>query len=246
MKPESKIPRWTAWARSLAGRHGRRHERLDRLSLQLVRPRTLARAVQQRWFFSSRTVQPRIALAIQPVLRASFWRTPERVERITRTATTSSTIETRTTHREQVREVERYRQTERVFTEQRPALLKVFERLRESRGLTGGLVGRQERAAEATALARTLAARARREEKALPGEPPARVLRPTEPVGREERRDPDPRRPEIPGWGAPTSSLHGLMPIPAPPPINVESLTDQVMRQIDRRVGAWRERTGGF
>jgi hypothetical protein len=245
MKPESKIPRWTAWARSLAGRHGRQHERLDRLSLQLARPRGLARSVQQRWFLSSRVMQPRIALAIQPVLRASFWRTPERVERIARTATTR-TVETRTAHREQVREVERYRETERVFAEQRPALLKVFERLRET-GQALGPIGRQGRAVETTALARTLAARARREEKALSGEPPARVFRPTEQPVREERRSlPDPRRSEIPGWGAPASSFHGTMPVPVPPPINVESLTDQVMRQIDRRVGAWRERTGGF
>jgi hypothetical protein len=32
----------------------------------------------------------------------------------------------------------------------------------------------------------------------------------------------------------------------APPGVNVEHLTEQVMRQIDRRLTAWRERTGRF
>jgi hypothetical protein len=256
MTPESKIPRWTAWARALAGRHGRRHERLDQLSLQLARPRALARSVQQRWFFSSRVVQPRISLAIQPVLRAAFWRGQERVER---TATTARTTRTERTHQERVREVERFAATERVFADRSTALLKVFERLREPERVLGGQPARVERVSEAPALARSLAARVRREEKPLPGGTPARVLRPAETAAAEraeERRTPAPpsqtapwqaeaRRADPPGWGSP-AAVPGSFPVPAVPPINVEALTDQVMRQIDRRVGAWRERTGGF
>ena len=33
-------------------------------------------------------------------------------------------------------------------------------------------------------------------------------------------------------------------PPPQPPPVNVDALTDQVLQRIDRRVVAWRERTG--
>lgn len=255
MKPESKIPRWTAWARALAGRNGRRHERLDQLSLQLARPRAQARAIQQRWFFSSRTVQPRIALAIQPVLRAEFWRAQERVERTARTATTTRT---EATERERVREMERFSATERVFADRSTALFKVFERLREPGRVLGGQPARVERVAEAPALARSLAARVRREEKPLPGGTPARVLRPVETAAAEraERQTPTPpapwaaeaRRADLPGWGSP-AAVPGAFPgssAGAVPPINVEALTDQVMRQIDRRVGAWRERTGGF
>jgi hypothetical protein len=239
------IPRWTAWARALAGRHGRRHERLDHLALQLARPRALARSVQQRWIVSSRVVQPRISLAIQPVLRGTFWQGPERVER---TARTERTERTRTN--------ERFHDSERVLPARpalQPALRTVFERLREPGRVLGGQPGQVERAAEAPALARSLAARVRREETPLPGGTANRVLRESATSARREERQTepastprgaDPRRPEIPGWGSPAAAPGGFA-IPAPP-INVEALTDQVMRQIDRRVGAWRERTGGF
>ncbi|HYH46129.1 MAG TPA: hypothetical protein VEG34_10615 [Thermoanaerobaculia bacterium] len=230
MRATQNIPRWTAWARALAGRHGRRHERVDRLALELARPRTLARSVQQRWIVSSRMVQPRISLAIQPVLHGTFWRGGTVAERTLRT----------------VRD-ERFRETERV---------REMERLREVEpGRTlGNRHDRAERASKAPALARSLAARVRREETLLHGGTATRVLRESAASAkREERttepaatpRGADPRRPEIPGWGSPAAAP-GRFAAPAAPPINVEALTDQVMRQIDRRVGAWRERTGGF
>lgn len=247
MKRETRqIPRWTAWARALAGRHGRRHERLDRLALQLARPRVLARSVQQRWIVSSRMVQPRISLAIQPVLRGTFWGGGALTrEKVLMTAKTERTLS-------RVRD-ERSFATERALPA-RPALQMVFARLREPGRMLGNRRDGVERAAEAPALARSLAARGRREETPLPGGPASRVLRESETSARREERktEPasasrgaDPRRPEIAGWGSP-GAVSGGFAAPVAPPINVEALTDQVMRQIDRRVGAWRERTGGF
>lgn len=259
MTPETKtIPRWTAWARALARRHGRRHERVDCLALQLAHPRALARSFQQRWIVSSRVFQPRISLAIQPVLRSKFWRggavAAERVLNTVRTEKALRTVKDERFHRtERVRETERFREVERVLPA-RLALETVFARLREPGRVLANRQDRAERAFEAPALARTLAARVRREEAPLPGGTATRMLRVSETsVQREERkaesawtpRGADPRRPEIPGWGSP-AAVPGGFAVPAPPAINVEALTDQVMRQIDRRVGAWRERTGGF
>lgn len=252
--------RWTAWARALAGRHGRRGERVDGLALELARPRALAKTVRQRWIVSSRLVEPRISLAIHPVLRASFWRggVVEKVLESTRTTRTERTYTDehfRATERlRESREhgIERLREVERVLSA-RPALQTVFARLREPGRLLDGRLVREERLAEAPALARSLAARVRREEKPLPGGTPARVLRESSVSSPEERRAPSsargaepgetPPRP-LPGWGSPAAP--GAFAVPTAPPINVEALTDQVMRQIDRRVGAWRERTGGF
>jgi hypothetical protein len=50
---------------------------------------------------------------------------------------------------------------------------------------------------------------------------------------------PEPR--ELEGWGA----AHPYAPQPQESPkVNVEALTDEVMRAIDRRIVAHRERTG--
>jgi hypothetical protein len=46
---------------------------------------------------------------------------------------------------------------------------------------------------------------------------------------------------EEPRWREPQA-----LPCAAPPAINIDSLTSQVMDQIDRRVIAWRERMGKF
>ena len=75
----------------------------------------------------------------------------------------------------------------------------------------------------------------RREELRLPA---AMVLRPAVPAASETThlQAPEEPRHERPASFAP----------PAAPAINIESLTSQVMDQIDRRVIAWRERMGRF
>jgi hypothetical protein len=47
--------------------------------------------------------------------------------------------------------------------------------------------------------------------------------------------------PPLESWGSPPSAASKE---PDPPKLDVESLTDQVMRSIDRRLIAYRERTG--
>jgi len=48
---------------------------------------------------------------------------------------------------------------------------------------------------------------------------------------------------ELAEWGKDSIPSHSNWPQQAPP-INVDVLTNQVMRQIDRRITSWRERTG--
>ncbi len=50
------------------------------------------------------------------------------------------------------------------------------------------------------------------------------------------------RTPEIKEPAAKERSAHGSPRTPAPPPLDVNRLTDQVMRQIDRKLEAHRER----
>lgn len=63
------IERWRAWAGSLANRHRRFAVRTAGLSTVLASTRAASRTVRESWLLSSRTLQPRIHLSIQPLLR---------------------------------------------------------------------------------------------------------------------------------------------------------------------------------
>jgi hypothetical protein len=45
-------------------------------------------------------------------------------------------------------------------------------------------------------------------------------------------------------WSAETSGFAAYSRPPAAPPVNVDQIADTVMRQLDRRIGSWRERMG--
>lgn len=69
------LHRWSAWARALLRRHGRiaQHYRLLDMAL-LVRPAPLIQRLYQQWLFASKQYVPRFHLAIQPILRHTVWR----------------------------------------------------------------------------------------------------------------------------------------------------------------------------
>lgn len=67
-------PRWTVWARALSERHGRVAGRHEALELALVRRLPLMQRVQQRWLVSSQRFFPQINLAIHPILHQMIWR----------------------------------------------------------------------------------------------------------------------------------------------------------------------------
>jgi hypothetical protein len=68
-----------------------------------------------------------------------------------------------------------------------------------------------------------------------------RVPPPTDAAASRRRQDDWPPAPP-PAWAR---SAVAAQPVTAPPPqIDLQAVTSQVMRQIDRRLIAWRERTG--
>lgn len=266
--------RWRSWAQDLLGRHGRRPAHPGGPERVLARPPLagVSRLVRERWVLASRTLQPQIHLAIQPVLRPrsgpglrsvlaaappvraaagapavaargeTFFapvrtvlgRAPEPAAAAglaTRSAPPSAALG-----------------TSRVSRAMAAPLQLVFQRLREPGEVQVVSGARAGALAELPETARRLARKARREELPLPG-PPARVLAASQaPAGRPGRGEqsaapwdsaPPARTASWPGPGVPA------FPAP-PPPVSVEVLTDQVMRQIDHRLHAWRERTGSF
>lgn len=69
------LSRWSAWARALLRRHGRiaQSYRLLEMAL-LVRSAPLIQRLHQQWVLASTRYFPRIHLAIQPILRHTVWR----------------------------------------------------------------------------------------------------------------------------------------------------------------------------
>ena len=63
--------RWIDWVRALAARWGRGSARNDRLALTLLRPLTVARELRQRWLVKSQRFYPKINLSVQVFLRAT-------------------------------------------------------------------------------------------------------------------------------------------------------------------------------
>ncbi len=73
-KNRERRSRWSAWAGELAGRHHRLISRPPGLERVLARPREVGQVLRERWLLAARHVQPQVHLAIQPVLRQTFWR----------------------------------------------------------------------------------------------------------------------------------------------------------------------------
>lgn len=67
--------RWAAWSRSLSDRHGRIAGHHRRLALTLARPLGLMLLHSQRWQHVAWTLSPRINLVLGPVLQPAGWRT---------------------------------------------------------------------------------------------------------------------------------------------------------------------------
>jgi hypothetical protein len=240
--------RWRNWARDLAGRHGRRPAQLGGPERVLARPPLagVSRLVRERWVLASRTLQPQIHLAILPVLRP---RSGPGLRSVLAAAPPRETLfaPVRTVLGRAPEPSDEVRGTSsRVSRIVAAPLQLVFQRLREpgevpmvSGTRTGALPDLPE-------TARRLVRKARREELPLPGQP-TRVLAaaqaPAERPGGERSAAPWDSGP------APrTASWPGAVPaFPVPStPVDVGALTDQVMRQIDHRLHAWRERTGSF
>ena len=120
-----------------------------------------------------------------------------------------------------------------------------------------GLVGKSALASQAVikgyarvtrALTPRLVGRTRRIDDMTPAGPSTRVVK-RSPASAVSEAISSSR--EAPGWGEPRRGFPrgepGFVPVPAaalPAPVNVEQLTDQVLRHLDRRLIASRERLG--
>jgi hypothetical protein len=71
--PARSLPqtRWIAWARALGARWGHGFERNDRLALTFLRPLAVARHLRERWLLKSQRFYPKINLSVQVFLRAT-------------------------------------------------------------------------------------------------------------------------------------------------------------------------------
>jgi hypothetical protein len=257
MKTESKErrSRWSAWAAGLAANHRRLVARPPGLERVLARPREVGQILRERWLLASRHVQPQIHLAIQPVLRQTFWHSAT-VVRDSRPGGVG----------------EAGRAAEPLPPIPVAPLQAVFQRLRaaDPAPAPAGLASSSERAANVmpalalraieTVFQRLHTAARREDGPADPRRIAQRLRRTEEPVFAPPprvQRQAAPRTPEpapaqpgtVPAWAAGAMSAPRSGPswsAPVAPAIDVPALADRVMQQIGRRVEAWRERTGNL
>lgn len=258
--------RWSAWAASLSKRRRRLTDRTAGLSAVLARPQAAGRTVRERWMFSTRTLRPRIHLAIQPLLRFDLRPMMPGLETshvLSPAAAATQVLHWITRHESTERRsfearslIERLRQSDsstvRVLetrSERTTPLSLVLQRLREpERALTAQRDPLLPGTAARPEIARHLADKVRRTERL--GESTVRVLREEASEPRKDRAlAATHRESAVPdSWrDMPSSSFPTSVPgMPMAPAVDVEALTETVMHQIDQRLHAWRERRGGF
>lgn len=79
---EPRCAPWTAWARLLIHRYEPVKQPQNLLDMALVHPFTTIRLIQERWIVATRELKPQINLFLNPkVLRVSRWHLPDLVNR---------------------------------------------------------------------------------------------------------------------------------------------------------------------
>lgn len=72
-RAEPRCAPWTSWARSLIDKYEPVKQRHNSLAMTLVRPFTTIRLMRERWQLATRELKPQINLLIHPNLRISQW-----------------------------------------------------------------------------------------------------------------------------------------------------------------------------
>jgi len=256
--------RWAAWAHAVSERCGRVTERHGASDLVLARL-PLVHRLQQRWLVSSQRFFPRITLAIHPILRQTIWRGQTLLVPDAETTATKSGDRRRLTTRpfssqpaflwsaaipdaaspwtvEEARRQIFDHMSNRAFVKgasqlQAPLQL-AFRRLfgaDESILLKGSQIATE---ASVRALGEHIVRQSYRVEERVAEtaavvmrRPPAVEMAPTMPTNQH----PFVTTAAEQSWRQDTSP---------PPALDLERITDQVVRQLDRRVVALRERLG--
>jgi len=260
-----RAPRWRAWVEALLGRLLRRAVRPGGPERLLARPPSRPMAVlRERWLVAARTLFPQIHLAIQPVLRQIHQGRVLPPAGLTPPAPLSHRPPVPWERGELAGEG-RLRPSpggrggdgrggggEAGRGKPAPAavapLALVFQRLRAAEGAPGGTPR-----AWGERPVRTLHRAARSRTEQAPAALPPRVLArreaPGVPAASAAFAQPQaaygPRDAQVRWNGAPSGfPAAAPSPLQSLQPANVEAITDHVMRKIDDRLHAWRERTG--
>lgn len=266
------VNRWSAWARSIATRHARFTQRRDSLALIVLRSRSL-HVIRERWSFTTRLVRPHLQLAINAVVKLAHWRQEQHFSHGTKSFlhTTERALSLPGVLTRQPGRIERVvreigpagstpAQPSANFREQRQVLKQplafVFERVKVSKSTSHMnrleiLIHQQARSVVAR-----VTQQARRTETMLTGTnnmierqmastrtevmQPPRLLKTVAASTRVIEKSSTPAAPvttviESAPW------LQEKMPVAG---LNIDQITDQVVRQLDRRVVAARERMG--
>lgn len=273
-RPTTPVSRWAAWSRSLSERHGRIGGRHQRVAMTLVRPLGLMLLHSQRWRHVAWTLSPRINLVLGPVLQRAEWRRFV-LQPPDQSATWSSALRSVLVQRlddgrlvgenqPDVRPVAPARQVGFVPTARESRALgppleagpspmrRVFARLHERETLARASQSQIVRAS------RTIARRVAHGRQRVETRVPTRVVV-------RDQRHPTSEFASTSSWRAQVESQPGVPPAHAeappgmrmganpmgqamapPSPVAIQQLTEQVVREIDRRLVAQRERMGKF
>jgi hypothetical protein len=245
-------PRWLVRARALRDRYRHRRSAAGFVERVLLRRSARLHRVTERWMLAARATHPQIALTVRPLLRLRFaWtgstslvgpvaapRAGAGVVTPGRPAASADVIrESWLTDRTLVL---------RAFAAgpSRPAPgARVFERARSPRLVLAA--PKPPRSLELGGLASARAQKLRRREERGSGPVPARVVLRESAPSRAEAVQPPPvafaRAEPPPRQAFPPAAAADVAGLPAP---QLQALTERVVQQIDRRLSAWRERSG--
>lgn len=226
--------RWTNWARSLAERHGRISFRHGALDMRVVEPLAQLYLLCQRWQSYAWKLCPQIKLSIAPILRETIWQGSPVLQ------PSQAHYPVEANHKRGAAADSNGENPARLIAALAPSfpapLRQVLHRLNEIESVARW--HRQTLLVEESRqiLQRVVQQRQRVEEKM---QRPTIVRQQPQNLAfaeaeREVMETQSRTRAHPPAWPQAASS----------PAINLEQLTDQVVRQIDRRLVAYRERMG--
>jgi hypothetical protein len=252
---QDKVARWATWARSMAARHERFTARQGRLVMTLLEPLRMSVSINRRYESFAVAVFPRIQVSIGGILNELGSRTSEN-----KTVTRMTRIEERfgfgfgATHDQFTLEKQiGNHHTSEITTHQRREVLGHTHAIRINPRVTQSPVlrvfARFEQRDPGVMLQKLLyenesqkvIERVSREHLRVEQRTRGDMVIKTQPKPAAVVED---RRRELETQFASTSKTRGPSWPEKPPEINVEQLTEQVIRRIDHRITAYRERLG--
>ncbi len=250
---QDKVARWTTWAKSMAARHERFTARQGRLVMTLLEPLRMSVSINWRYESFAVAVFPRIQISIGGILNELGSRTSEN-RTVTRMTRMKERFWTEHDHFQFARvEQSTNRNTSEIRTHQRREILghthairidprvtqspvlRVFARFEERD--PGVMLRKLLYENESQKVIERVSREHLRVEQRTRGDMVIKTQTKPAAVAGEGHR-------ELETQFASTATTRGPSWPEKPPEINVEQLTEQVIRRIDHRITAYRERLG--